>query len=237
MIENLDRYFQELFSDMLSEFDERGDVTLKKVVCAIIHLPHKHKKEFESYLKDNLSLLMEAKSIEHLFYILNINLRFTDYRLIERLIKLGSESLKLKFSKYMKHLQRFLQETTVMHIIHSKQWSGDFKQNPPDGFMKLKVKIMKDSHSCSLERVDQLRRSMCDQLRLAEVILYLNGAEEDGSFLVSWIFPAVLEEKVIEAVNAVNTCFVLREQIFLIMVGDRIFEPQDDNCGTMVRFI
>ena len=225
---------------MRSEFASNEKITPEDLLDTVHDLPIELKDEYQSFLNRNEQRLEKAEKIREIFRVLNIELRFTDCGFIANLIEgLGSKDLKQKLSQYKQSVDMFLKETTVEHIIKSEKLSGVSKDNCniPEGFMVLKAEIMEGSSSYSLEELEKLRRDFCGQLRLAEVIVCLKGAKEFRSFLVVWLFPEQLEKKVIKGVKCLETCFVLRKQIYLIMVGDKIFEPQDDNCGTMVSFL
>ena len=198
-------------------------------------LPTKLKREYEDYLTKNMPRFEKADSIREFLHILYVPLHFTDCGLIEHIIKrLGSKDLKCKMAEYKKYLLVFLRGTTVKHIIQSEQWLGERKSDLPEGFIELKAVINHKSSLYNLSQLDGLRRKFCSQLRLTEVIVYLKGAKDFRSFLVSWLIPAVLCQEVMEAVNHLDTCFVLREQIVMIIVGEKTFYPQDNNFDKMV---
>ena len=239
MIEDLEIKFRKLRSDMQAEFDKDESITRDKVLDKITDLPTRYKDEYSMYLKDNEQRLEKAESIREIFRILNRELSFMDLGVIENLIKeLGSDDLKKQLSSYKKELRRFLRKTTLKHVIQSEQWIGMLKLDLPDGFIALKAEVNEDSSSYNLEKLDAMRRRICGKLRLSETLVYLKGAQEYRSFLVTFIIPAILYKVVTEAVNNLDICFVLREQIRSIVVGNKTFVPQDDRSrGVMVNIM
>ena len=236
-MEDLDKKFHHLFKDVRTEFIDNDQITCRKLLDTITDMPCRYKEEYKQYLRDNETRFEKAESVDRILRILNQELHFTDFALIEHLInELGSEPLKSKLVPYKQALKEFLRVTTVKHIILSDQWSGVKKSDLPEGFIELKTEINHDPSLYSLEKLDRLRRRICSQLRLTEVLTYLKGAADFRSFLVSWLFPEVFYEKVVEEINQLDILFVLREQILLIAVGDKYFSPQDEKCGLMVRF-
>ena len=219
---------------MQSEFIKK-EIMPERVVDVISVLPGTLKPQYESYLSENIPKFEKAENIREFLHMLYIRLHFLDYGLIEHLIKrLGSKDLKFKISGYKKDLVAFLRLAKVKHIIESEQFYGRRKSDLPEEFVELKAVINQNSSSYSLEQLDCLRRKLCSQLRLLEVIVYLKGAKDVKSFLVSWLFPAVLCEKVVEAINHMDACFILREQIIMITVGEKTFCLQDDDVDLMV---
>ena len=222
---------------MRSEFI-KNDITPDEALDVLSMLPAEHKREYEEYLTKNMPQFEKADSIKKCLRTLYYHIQFTDYALIENLIeKLGSKDLKCKMSKYKNDFLAFSRVITVKHIIESKYFAGEQRSDLSEGFMELKAVINHDSSSYNLEQLHNLRGKICSQLRLMDVILYLKGAKEFRSFLVSWLFPTVLCQEIMEAVNHLNTCFVLREQIIMIIVGDKAFYPQHDDFGKMVSLM
>ena len=236
-IDFLDENFRQLYSDMRTEFINSNHITRTEVLDTVTDIPSKYKEEYKQYLRANESRLEKAESVGEILRVLRAELHFTDCALIEHLInKLGTEDLKSKVVLYKRALRGFLRGTTVEHIIQSDQWPGVKKSNLPEGFMEIKAEINHDPSQYNLEKLDRLRRRICSQLRLAEVITFLKGAADFRSFLVSWMFPAMFYQTITDEINHLDILFVLREQILLFVVGDKYFCPQDEKCGSVVSF-
>ena len=233
-MKDLEEMFRNLRSDMRTEFDKNKKVTKEKVLDTITDLPNEFKDEYMMYLNENEARLEKAESIRQILRILNIGIKFTDYELIGHLIKeLGSKGLNKKLVTYEEKFKSFLRKATVKHIMQSDQWVGKRKaiDDLPEGFIELRAKINEKSSLYNLERLNRSRKKLCGQLRLCEALVYLKGAQECQSFFVTFIFPAVLYKYVVQALNDLDICFALREQIVSIVIDDKAFVPQEDGAS------
>ena len=80
-------------------------------------------------------------------------------------------------------------------------------------YAKLKAKIGDDPKSCTLERLDLIRRTVFSKIRLSEFVSWVISMESGGSFVVYWFVPAVIVPDVIKAAGNIDERFCQEQNI------------------------
>ena len=209
-IEDLESKFGNIQENLLSHMKSDQTVTPECLFNALISLPLSLKAQFKGFIRENLDTLNKADNIRLMYGHLSPLITFIDYSLLEHLVKkFGTAHLKDSMTTYVSSVQKFLDETTVAHLI--ELWPG--KQQPPPNFEILRAKIEGNPRTCSLRRIDQLRRRICQETQLSEIVFVLIGAETSNSFILLLMFPSVLAPLVAEAFSKLSDGFCEREHI------------------------
>ena len=154
---------------------------------------------------------MRADGVITMFAHLSLHVTFIDYSLLEHLIqKFGSEKLKQDMSSYAMSIQVFLDETTVQEMIIFN-WPGQ-RELPPN-FEKLKAEINGNPRTYTLRRLDNLRKTICKETQLSEIIFVFIGAANANSFVISLMVHSIFITVVKEAINRIDDAVCQRENI------------------------
>ena len=178
--------------------------------------------------------LKEQKNINELFYRLNPLLSFIDYALLEHIInKFGSDQLKKAIAAYGSDIQVFMQQTTIQQLIAARL-PGEPKI-PPE-FELLKAKISQDATKYTLAEINDLRRRLCAEIRLCEIVFHLVALEDSNSFIISFIVPSVLIPDVIKSARKLDDSFFQRESIAFFYIRNRwLYSPKLLRFGAQLK--
>ena len=69
--------------------------------------------------------------------------------------------------------------------------------------------------------LDNLRRNLCGEPKLSEMVFILKRVERVNSFSVSWLVPSVLVSGLIESLRGIDKSFYEREFIYSISVNQQ----------------
>ena len=210
--ENRFRNLQESICDELVA----GHVDTSKILNNLTLLPLKLKKEYDKPIQEFFPVLNEQKNINELFCRLNPLLSFIDYTLLEHIInKFGSDQLKKAIAAYGSDIQVFMQQTTIQQLIDHLPGQPEI----PQKFELIKAKICKDAKKCTIAEINQLRRRLCCEIRLSEIVFHIIALEDSNSFIISFIVPSVLVPDVIESAWKLHR-FFQRESIAFFCVSN-----------------
>ena len=216
-LDDLDNRFSDLHQKIRNEL-VAGHVDTSNLLSNLTLLPLKLKKEYDKPIQEILPELKEQKSINELFYRLNPLLSFLDYALLEHIInKFGSDQLKKAIEAYGSDIQVFMQQTTIQQLIDHLPGQPEI----PQSFELMKTKICKDAKKCTIAEINHLRRRLCCEIRLSEIVFHIIALEDSNSFIVSFIVPSVLLLDVFESARKLDDSFFQRESIAYIFVGNR----------------
>ena len=216
-LDDLDNRFSDLHQKIRNEL-VAGRVDTSNLLSNLTLLPLKLKKEYDKPIQEILPELKEQKSINELFYRLNPLLSFLDYALLEHIInKFGSDQLKKAIEAYGSDIQVFMQQTTIQQLIDHLPGQPEI----PQSFELMKAKICKDAKKCTIAEINHLRRRLCCEIRLSEIVFHIIALEDSNSFIVSFIVPSVLLLDVFESARKLDDSFFQRESIAYIFVGNR----------------
>ena len=215
-ISKLEKWFSGLKSKILSEL--RANQTPEMILGSLAMLPLSLQAEYRNYVMENLSTLAAAASVTMMFVRLSFQFTFIDYGLLEHLIEtFGSEQLKQDMSAYAGAVQVFLDETTVEEL--KDHWPG--QRDMPAHFEEIRAIVYQNPKIYSLRQLDDLRRNLCGETKLSEMVFILKRVGKANSFSVSWLVPSVLVSELIESLSRINESFYEREFIYSISVNQQ----------------
>ena len=165
--------------------------SVKKFQHTVTLLPLSIRADHCQFLKENLSKIEKADSIDEIFTYLNLYWTFIDYTLLEHIIREhGSNHLKAKMKDYVQDLAQFKRTTTISQICGvARRWYS--RPDLPEHFALLSAKFKKDPSEYTLEELEQFRVSFCREFSLSESTTMFSGAIE-GSLIIHWHIPSSL---------------------------------------------
>ena len=213
-IKSLESQFISLQEQLLSELTANTTLTPQILLRSLMILPASLQAQYKSFVLGNLTTFKKAESVDEVYAHLSFHLTFIDYALLEHLIeKFGSKKLKDDMSSYTSSVQVFLDEATVQEMIDFN-WPG--KQELPPNFEKLKAVIDGNPRTYSLRELDNLRKKICRETQLSEIVFVLIGVTSGNSFVVSLMVHSVFVTAVIEAIGGLDESFCESEHIISI---------------------
>ena len=215
-ISKLEKWFTDLKSKILSQL--KANQTPEMMLGSLAMLPLSLQAEYRNYVMENLSTLAAATSITMMFVRLSFQFTFIDYGLLEHLIEtFGSKQLKQDMSAYAGAVQVFLDETTVEEL--KDHWPG--QRDIPPHFEEIRAIVYQNPKVYSLRQLDDLRKKICSETKLSEMVLILKRVGKANSFVVSWLFPSVLAPELMESISRIDESFYEREFICSISVNQQ----------------
>ena len=217
-ISKLEKWFTDLKSRILSELITNQTISPETILGSLAMLPLSLQGEYRNYVMENLSTLAAAASVTMMFVCLSFQFTFIDYGLLEHLIEMfGSKQLKQDMSAYAGAVQDFLDETTVQELID--YWPG--RQDIPPHFEELKAVVYQYPKVYSLRELDNLRRNLCGETKLSEMVFILKRVGKVNSFSVSWLVASILVSELIESLSRMDESFYEKEFIYSISVNQQ----------------
>ena len=209
-IEQFEYQIDRLRNEIKSELSAKPDITVKTLIHTLTSLPLSLRREYESSITRFFPDMRKEKQVDDLFLHLNPLTSFIDYGLIEHFItKFGSDGLKRDMKSYCCDMLTFMKQTTIKQLI-------DFlpgKQEAPKNFAILKAKIGENASTCTLDKINTLRKRFCSEVQLSEVVFCLIALEDSNSFIVSWLVPSILVPDLIKSASEVKESFFDIENI------------------------
>ena len=134
---------------------------------------------------------------------------------------------------YDRDVQMFMKRTTVGQLM-TANLPGE--PNIPPEFELLKAKISEDASNYTLEKINDLRRKFCAEIRLSEIVFHLVAIEDSNSFIVSFLVPSVLVPDIIKSARKIDNSFFQRERVAYSHVGNRwVYHPNLLRFGTRLK--
>ena len=238
-IQTFEDRFDNLRTRTIDELSAKpGPTTVQRLLDSLTSLPLSLKREYESSIAERIPKMDAETKINKLFILhLNPLTSFIDYGLIEHIIRrFGSDGLKKDMQSYCSDMQTFMKQTTIKQLMHFLPG----KQEIPNNFTILKAKIGKNASTCTLEKVNTLRKQLCAELQLSEVVFCLIALEDSNSFIVSWLVPSVLVPHLIEAAKEIKKNFFSTVEIVslwfynpkLVPFGTKLKGKYQQSCGS-----
>ena len=219
-IEELETQFRDLHTCILDELEASKAFDIQKVLHALTLLPTKLRNEYQKLILDKLATLRSEKSISELFLHLNPLFSFLDYSLLEHIIKsFGSTSLKDRMKSYCHEVQNFMNRTTVQQLIDCN-WPCE--EEIAQNISKMVATIKRNPRTCNLVELDAIRRKICIQARLVDVICAVVSVKNSHSFVVNWSVPSVLAPDMIKLLELADDGFFKENDIHSLSVGDKL---------------
>ena len=171
--------------------------------------------------------------VDDLFFHLNPLTSFIDYGLIEHFIKrFSSDSLKRGMQSYCSDMQTFFKETTIKELINLLPG----QQEAPKKFSILKAKIGENASTCTLERINTLRKRFYAEVKLSEVVFCLIALEDSDSFIVSWLVPSMLVPVLIKSAREIKESFFDIENINSLSVSSQyLYSKKLTSFGAILK--
>ena len=166
---------------------------------------------YKQFILENLSSLKKADGVDTLYAHLSLHVTFIDFSLLEHLIaKFGSEKLKRDMSTYATSIHVFLDETTVQEMIDFN-WPG--QQELPPNFEKLRAVINGNPRTYTLRKLDDLRKTICRETQLSEIVFIFIGAASANSFVIILKVHSIFITMVKEAISIIDDAICESENI------------------------
>ena len=145
------------FGQLVDKVQEEHNIPLQKLKRCITLLPASTKDHHIAFIRENLSEIKESKCMEDIFLLLNFYWDFLNYTLLEHIVtEFGNNDTKAAMAKYICELVAFRKATKLSEFITHWQCTGKV---PPD-MSRLVIKMDKDWSNCTLEDVEQFRRTL-----------------------------------------------------------------------------
>ena len=216
-IKDLEKRFSSLQSRLSSELSSKETVTTDSLLDSLTQLPIALRNEYRSIIKENLHTLQNMDSIRKIFHHLNFHFTFIDYHLLNHLIEIhGSSRLKGEMSQYIDDVERFFDQTTVEQLIDI--WPGEREASPH--MKELIALIDEDPSTYTLRRLNDLRKKLCNVVKLSETVLTFIGVGRKSSFILSLMIPSILLPEVKSVISSLSI-FYQKEHIISIIVDKK----------------
>ena len=214
-IKKLEKQFSSLQKRFLSEMLLNDAVTPQALLLSLTILPIELQAEYKKFVEENLPIFLQAGCISMIFPRLSLHFTFIDYGLLAHLIEeLGSDQLQEDMSAYVKVVQVFLDETTVQQLMD--HWPG--RRDKPPHFEELIAIIGEDPSTYTLRKLDNLRKEVCSETRLSEIVLVLIRIGRKRSYTLSWVVPSIFVPQLKSVISSLRN-FFQRKHIISVTVG------------------
>lgn len=182
-IVNFESRIHALQDQTLTELATVKNISTSRLLNTLTFLPLNLRREYENAIKEMIPTLSCQQTINELFFHLNHLISFLDYELLKYIVqKFGSDGLKKNMSAYCSDIQDFMKRTTVKQLIESDYFPGQSK--PPPNFCLIEAKIGQDAGKVTLEKLNIIRRKICSEVKLSEILFHLVALAESNSFVV-----------------------------------------------------
>ena len=159
------------------------NIPLQRLKRCITRLPASIKYQHITFIRENLTDIKESESMEDIFLLLNLYWDFLNYTLLEHIVtNFGNNDTKAAMANYISGLVTFRKATNLSDFISHWPCTGKV---PPD-MSRLVIKMDKDWSNCTLEDVEQFRRTLTQKLLLPSFAVLLRDAEQ-GCISLTWL--------------------------------------------------
>ena len=153
-------------------------------------LPASIKHQHVAFLETKVKTIIHCESIEEIFLQLNLYWDFLNYTLLEHIVtEFGNNDTKAAMAKYVSELVAFRKATKLSTFISHWPCAGEAPPDMSKLVTKIKKQMEKDWSNCTLEDVEQFRRTLTQKLLLPSFAIALKGAEE-GCISFTWLIPS-----------------------------------------------
>ena len=174
------------FVQLVDKVQEEHNIPLQRLKRCITLLPASTKDQHIAFIRENLSEIKESKCMEDIFLLLNLYWDFLNYTLLEHIVsEFGNNDTKAAMAKYVCELVAFRRATKLSEFISHWPCTGKV---PPD-MSRLVIKMDRDWSNCTLEDVEQFRRTLTQKLLLPSFTVLLRDAEQ-GCISLTWLIPS-----------------------------------------------
>ena len=128
--------------------------------------------------------------MEDIFLLLNLYWDFLNYTLLEHIVtNFGNNDTKAAMANYVTELVAFRKATNLSDFISHWPCAGEAPPDMSELVTKIKKKMEKDWSNCTLEDVEQFRRTLTQKLLLPSFAVLLRNAEQ-GCISLTWLIPS-----------------------------------------------
>ena len=203
-IKTLEKQFLNLQKKFSAELRKDKSVTADTLLETLYILPVELQVEYRKFLDEKIPTLEQRGTVLMIFGQLSRHSTFLDYGLLRHVIEeLGSEKLQQDMAAYVASIEVFLDETSVQQLID--YWPSQ-RTTPPD-FEELKAIVYRHPKLCSLRQLDNLRKSLCSETHLSQLVVVLKRVGRSNSFTVSWLVPSALASQLRVSLTQVSDTF------------------------------
>ena len=175
------------FDQLVDKVQDGLLVPLQRLKRCITRLPASIKYQHVDFVEKKLKAITHSVSMAEIFGVLNLYWDFLNYTLLEHIVtNFGNNDTKAAMVKYISELVTFRRATNLSDFISHWPCTGKV---PPD-MSKLVSKMEdKDWSNCTLEDVEQFRRTFTQKLLLPSFAMLLRDAEQ-GCISLTWLIPS-----------------------------------------------
>ena len=172
----------------------KQNIPLTTLRECITLLPASIKHQHVAFLETKVKAIIQSESIEEIFLQLNLYWDFFNYTLLEHIVtEFGNNDTKAAMAEYVYELVAFRKATKLSTFIAHWPCAGE---TPPDMsrlVTKIKKRMKKDWSNCTLEDVEQFRKTLTQKLLLPSFAVLLRDAEQ-GCISLTWLIPSSIEK-------------------------------------------
>ena len=153
-------------------------------------LPASIKHQHVAFLETKVKAIYQCESIVEIFLQLNLYWDFLNYTLLEHIVtEFGNNDTKAAMAKYICELVAFRKATKLSTFIAYWPCAGDAPPDMSRLVTKIEKQMKKDWSNCTLEDVEQFRRTLTQKLLLPSFAVLLRDAEQ-GCISLTWLIPS-----------------------------------------------
>lgn len=224
----VDRKFVTLLIHTKLEFSKKSEDFLGKLRTTLVTLPVSRMFKHLCFLTSESEHIMNAKSVDEIFKILDKYWNYTNYTLLQYLVQeFGESTLKEEMCNYVAVLENFEKKTTILesNIAARNQrypqkclW-GHFE------FSRVIVKLPRDPAVCTLYEVRQLAENMVKRSCL-EPYTWSQEVHQPRSVNVTLLFPRAALELI---VSALDEEFLTMYQIITVTIDHKLLKQYNED--------
>lgn len=215
---------------ILSEEQEKSPSFFRKFRISVTVLPTSLKYQHKYFLEQHCSKIVKATTVEEIFSILNSDWDFLNYSLLAHIIsKFGNEEVKEQLSSYTTSLQAFRSQTKIRDFM--KAWTVNPNLSPT--FVFLTTKMSSEWDNCTLEDVEEYRKSMAKRSSLPVYNFHFKGANQ-GCICLTWSVP---DHAICFLTVAMNSVFLQQHSIEEVTIDGKNLDGYKHIQETEFRMI
>jgi hypothetical protein len=192
-IRKMEKMFKELKKRVIRLLQEMS-IRADDVVYELTELPASDVPEHESLFKEHLPELQKYKENRPLFSYLNCYWNYLSPQLLYHLVGefLSGTNAEDEMQSYDESLIEFRVRTLLKLFCETEQEHVE----PPEGFSKIVAKFERDiSKDPTLQNVEEFRLKFAKRHKLRNFALMLNTKVTFGSFIVTFLVPNSVVER------------------------------------------
>ena len=178
------------FDQLVDKVQDGLLVPLQRLKRCITRLPASIKYQHVAFVEEKLKAITQSESMEEIFLLLNLYWDFLNYTLLEHIVtNFGNNDTKAAMANYVTELVAFRKATNLSDFISHWPCAGEAPPDMSRLVIKIKKKMEKDWSNCTLEDVEQFRKTLTQKLLLPSFAVLLKDAEQ-GCISLTWLIPS-----------------------------------------------